>query len=98
MTTDSIPIIDTHQHLWDLNRVRLAWLSLEGKSDVLGLDRSFLVEDYLKAVREKSVAVTIYMEVNVVLEDQNREVDYVLGLCESDDNPIRAAGCWENWI
>ena len=97
MTTDNpIPIIDTHQHLWDLEQVRLAWLNLEGKADAVGLDRSFLMQEYLQAVEFRNVVGTIYMEVNVILEDQQKEVEYVLVLCRSPDNPMQAAvvGGW----
>src|SRR4051794_38565883 len=40
----SLPIIDTHQHLWDLDRFRLPWLK-----DAKPLAHSFLMDDYLKA-------------------------------------------------
>ena len=39
-----IPIIDTHQHLWDLSRFKLTWLSPP-------LDRSFVTKDYIEATR-----------------------------------------------
>ena len=91
MTRDPIPIIDTHQHLWDLDRVRLAWLNMEGKDDAVGLDRSFLMKEYLRAVEAANVVSSVYMEVNVVHEDQPREVEYVLDLCRRSDNPLRAA-------
>ncbi len=97
MTTDNpIPIIDTHQHLWDLERVRLAWLNLEGKADAVGLDRSFLMQEYLQAAESCNVVATIYMEVGVIREYQHKEVEYVLDLCQSPDNPMQAAviGGW----
>ena len=96
MPTDLVPIIDTHQHLWDLEKVRLAWLHLEGKADAAGLDRSFLMPEYLQAVESQNVAGSLYMEVNVILEDQHKEVDYVLDLCRSPRNPMQAAviGGW----
>ena len=87
----NFPIIDTHVHLWDLERVQLAWLDLGGKSDTTGLDRSFLMEDYLAAVRQQKVATIIYMEVNVIQPDQQEEAEYVLDLCGRDDNPLQAA-------
>ena len=91
MTTNSIPIIDTHQHLWDLEKVRLPWLNLEGKTDAEGLDRSFLMEEFLHAVEHEAVVGSVYMEVNVIPEDQKKEAEYVLDLCRSDENPMRAA-------
>src|SRR6266511_137571 len=37
---DLLPIIDTHQHLWDLKKFRLPWL----KKDSV-LDRNFVMDD-----------------------------------------------------
>ena len=91
LASDRIPIIDTHQHLWDLEKLRLAWLNLEGKADAVGLDRSFLMDEYLQAVDSCNVVGSIYMEVNVVLEDQPQEVEYGLDLCGRAENPMRAA-------
>ena len=91
MTIDPIPIIDTHQHLWDLDRVRLAWLNPEGKEGAVGLDRSFLMEDYLDSVREQNVAASIYVEDNVIQEDQVAEVECALDHCRSSSNPMQAA-------
>src|SRR5436309_15491440 len=53
-----LPIVDTHQHLWDLSKFRLPWI--EQKSH---LDRSFLMSDYLREARGLHVIKTVYMEV-----------------------------------
>src|SRR4051794_8113623 len=42
----SVPIVDTHQHLWDLERFRLLWMK-----DVKPLQRSFLLSDYVEATQ-----------------------------------------------
>ena len=91
MRDDLVPIIDTHVHLWDLEHVRLAWLNLEGKEDTKGLDQSFFMEEYLQAVESQSVVASVYMEVDVIEEDQQREGEYVLDLCRSRNHPLRAA-------
>src|SRR5438874_734504 len=39
------PIIDTHQHLWDLKRFKLPWLANAGER----LNRSYRLADYAKA-------------------------------------------------
>ena len=57
----------------------------------MGLDRSFLMEEYLQAVESQNVVASVYMEVNVIEEDQQREVEYVLDLCQSPNHPLRAA-------
>jgi predicted TIM-barrel fold metal-dependent hydrolase len=80
------PIVDTHQHLWDLKRFRLPW-----QKDAPKLQRSFLPSDYLAATARHNVALTVYMEVDVEVAQQNDEADYVLDLCGRDDNPMAGA-------
>jgi L-fuconolactonase len=81
-----LPVIDTHQHLWDLSRFRLAWLK---KGDVL--DKSFTPKDYAQAIEGLNVVKAVYMEVDVVPEQQQQEADYIIGLCESGTTPTCAA-------
>jgi predicted TIM-barrel fold metal-dependent hydrolase len=71
------PIVDTHQHLWDLDRFRLPWLDRAG--DVL--NRTHSRADYLKAAEGLGVVRTVYMEVNVEPRQRDAEADYVLDLC-----------------
>lgn len=82
------PIVDTHQHLWDLSRFTLPWHAAE---DVPPLRRSFVMADYLQAVTGFDVVKTIYMEVDVAREQQAAEADYVLDLCARSDNPLCGA-------
>lgn len=84
----SIPVIDTHQHLWDLERFHLPWLYTE---DVPALRRSFVMRDYLEATSGLNVVKTIYMEVDVSPEQQQAEAEYVLDLCARPDNPLAGA-------
>jgi L-fuconolactonase len=83
---DDLPIIDTHQHLWDLKRFRLPWLEGEPK-----LRRSFVTSDYLAATKGLNVVRAVYMEVDVAPDQQRAEAQHVIGLCESDDHPTVAA-------
>lgn len=83
----ALPIVDTHQHLWDLKRFDLPWLASAPET----LKRSYLMKDYLAATEGLNVVKTIYMEVNVAPGEKEKEADYVIGLCERDDNPMRAA-------
>jgi len=79
-----IPVIDTHQHLWDLEKFPLRWVRPP-------LDRNYLMEDYLEAVAGKNVVKAIYMEVAVAPEQREEEANWALGLCEDHDNPTVAA-------
>jgi L-fuconolactonase len=84
--SDTLPIVDTHQHLWDLNRFRLAW-----QSDDHPLHQSFLPADYAEACRGHNVVRTVYMEVDVVESQQEAEIEYVSQLCADENNPLAAA-------
>src|SRR6266511_201975 len=83
---DVLPIIDTHQHLWDLKQFRLPWIKPDAP-----LARSFLMDDYLAATAGLNVVKTVYMEVDVDPEQQRAEADYVIDLCKRADNPMVAA-------
>jgi predicted TIM-barrel fold metal-dependent hydrolase len=81
-----IPIIDTHQHLWDLKKVKLNWMK-EGQP----LARDFVSKDYAEATEGLNVVKAIYMEVDVVPQDQQAEANYVIELIESKKTPTVAA-------
>jgi len=81
-----LPIVDTHQHLWDLDRFRLPWVAGAPK-----LNRSFLPRDYAEATRGLNVVKTVYMEVDVDPAQQVQEAEYVIELCRREDNPTAAA-------
>ncbi len=80
-----LPVIDTHQHLWDLSKLRLAWL--KKGSDY---DASFTPKEYAAATEGLNVVKAVYMEVDVVPEDKQKEADYIVGLCESGKTPTSA--------
>ena len=73
--TVTVPIVDTHQHLWDLTRFSLPWLK-----DAPKLDRSFVMDDYRKATEGLGVVKSVYMEVDVEPSQQPAEAEYVLDL------------------
>ncbi len=81
-----IPIIDTHQHLWDLNRFRLPWIQ-KGTP----LARSYVMKDYLTATRGLNVVKSVYMEVDVEPKQQQAEADYVSEICRQGKTPMAAA-------
>ncbi|MBT3346224.1 MAG: amidohydrolase family protein [Gemmatimonadetes bacterium] len=80
------PILDTHQHLWDLSRFDLPWVEGAGI-----LNRSFLPEDYATAVEGLAVDGTVYMEVDVSPDQSAAEADYVSQLCADESQLMRAA-------
>jgi L-fuconolactonase len=80
----SIPIVDTHQHLWDLSKFKLRWLSPP-------LDRSFTPKDYLEATQGLNVVKAVYMEVAVPPEQWLEEARYVIDLCRQPGSVTCAA-------
>src|SRR5438128_1077002 len=85
-STEHPAIVDTHQHLWDLSRFRLAWLS-----GAPAINRSFVMKDYQEATAGLNVRKTVYMEVDVEPSQQVEEAEYVIDLCQRHDNPMAAA-------
>ena len=83
---DAIPIIDTHQHLWDLKKFKLPWIK-----DGSPLAKSFVTSDYLQATAGLNVVKAVYMEVDVAVEQQPAEAAYVLEVCRRLDTPTVAA-------
>lgn len=83
-----LPIVDTHQHLWDLEKFDLPWTTGEGLEP---LKRSFVTSDYLKATTGLNVVKAIYMEVDLIPSQQVQEAEHLKRLCRRDDNPTVAA-------
>ena len=81
-----LPIIDTHQHLWDLTKFKLPWIK-PGQP----LARNFVTKDYLEATRGLNVVKAVYMEVAVDPSQHVAEAEHVIELCKSADAPTVAA-------
>ena len=83
-----LPIVDTHQHMWDLAQFALPWLEGEGMEP---LRKNHLMSDYLAAAEGGGIARTVYMEVDVAATQRIAEAEFVAGLCRADDNPMAGA-------
>ncbi len=81
-----LAVIDTHQHLWDLTKFKLGWLKKGAP-----LDGQFTPKEYATATEGLNVVKSIYMEVDVVEEQQQAEVDYLVELCKSKATTTVAA-------
>lgn len=84
--TQPIPIVDCHQHLWDLTRFHLPWIAAGSV-----LDRSYLPVDYAQAIAGTGIARAIYMEVDVAPAQRQAEADWVQTLCRDGQGPTVAA-------
>lgn len=83
---DGLPIVDCHQHLWDLTKFRLPWIA---KGSLL--DRNYVSSDYDQAAKGLNIAQAVYMEVDVALDQKKAEAEYLEELCASKKTPTRAA-------
>lgn len=83
--SDMQPIIDTHQHLWDLDKFHLPWIK---KGEPLG--RSYVMADYLKATEGLNVVKAVYMEVDLDPNQQTAEAEYVIDISKAGKFPTVA--------
>jgi predicted TIM-barrel fold metal-dependent hydrolase len=83
---DEMPIIDCHQHLWDLEKFKLPWIT---PGTLLG--RSYVMKDYLAAIEGTGIRQAVYMEVDVDPSQQQAEVDHLTEICQSGTAPTIAA-------
>jgi predicted TIM-barrel fold metal-dependent hydrolase len=76
-------IVDTHQHLWDLNLFRYAWLD-----SLPALNRSFRMPDYIEAAKGLNVVKTVHLEADVDEPYMLAETRHLLALADQPDNPL----------
>ena len=76
-------IIDTHQHLWDLDRFRYSWLDSFSQ-----LNRSFRMPDYLEAASGLGIVKSVHLEADVDEPYMMDETRHLLALAEQPDNPL----------
>lgn len=81
-----IPIVDCHQHLWDLSKLKLAWVK-EGEP----LAVSHTPKEYAEAIKGLNFEKAVYMEVDVVEEQQQKEADYLIELIKTKGSITVAA-------
>lgn len=76
-------IIDTHQHLWDLELLPYSWTPNHPQ-----LNRSFRLNDYYEATQGIEVVKTVHVEADIDEPFMLDETRHILSLAERDDNPI----------
>lgn len=87
-------IIDTHQHLWDLDLFSYSWLaggepspaSVAGARPVL--NRSFRMPDYLAGTAGLGVEKSVHLEADVDEPFMLAETRHILALADQADNPL----------
>jgi predicted TIM-barrel fold metal-dependent hydrolase len=76
-------IVDTHQHLWDLDLFRYSWLS-----SFPVLNRSFRMENYVDAANGLNVVKSVHLEADVDEPYMLDEARHLLALADHTDNPL----------
>lgn len=76
-------IVDTHQHLWDLDRFRYSWLD-----SLPPLNRSFRMPDYVAAAAGLNLVKSVHLEADVDEPDMLGETRHLLALADQPDNPL----------
>jgi predicted TIM-barrel fold metal-dependent hydrolase len=76
-------IVDTHQHLWDLDLFRYCWLQ-----SLPELNRSFRMNDYLEAVEGLRIVKSVHLEADVDEPYMLDETRHWLALADRTDNPL----------
>jgi predicted TIM-barrel fold metal-dependent hydrolase len=78
-------IVDTHQHLWDLDLFQYSWLN-----SVPSLNRSFRMADYVGATEGLNVVKSVHLEADVDETFMLAETRHLLTLADQPDNPLAA--------
>jgi predicted TIM-barrel fold metal-dependent hydrolase len=76
-------IVDTHQHLWDLDQLPYSWTANRPI-----LNRSFRMRDYFEAIQGIDVVKSVHVEADVDESYMLDETRLILSLAERDDNPL----------
>ena len=85
-----IKIIDTHLHIWDRNYLNLPWL--DGDTSVLS--RNYSLADYENSLNEKTlykVEKAVYIEVDVLDSQKEKESELIIDLCRIKGTLIKGA-------
>ena len=78
-----MPIVDAHQHLWDLDLFHYSWLD-----SLPQLNRSYRMTDYLAATEGLDVVKSVHLEADVDEAYMLDETRHLLALADQPDNPL----------
>lgn len=84
----AFPIVDTHLHLWDLQRLRYPWLA-----SVPMLNKHHLIEDYRRACGPVAVAKMVFLQCECDFAHFQEEADWVTEVSRVDPR-IRGIVPW----
>lgn len=79
-----LPVIDTHQHLWDTVRFNEGWSSSPMK-------RNFDMAAYKAAIQGRNIVKSVYIEVAVPPDKRREEALYAIEMCMDKSSPTSVA-------
>jgi len=77
---ETIPIIDTHVHFWDPNKMKYDWLKSAGT-----LNQPYVLVDYHEATKGIAVDKIVFVECNCHPDMNEEEVKWVKGIAGKDE-------------
>jgi predicted TIM-barrel fold metal-dependent hydrolase len=98
--TTALPIIDAHQHFWDLERNRYPWLSDKAPipfryGDYSALRRTYLPADFRTDTVRHGVAGSVHIEAEFDPANPIGETDWLVGLAAAEGLPsVCVAQAW----
>lgn len=89
---ERLPFIDAHVHLWDLARIRYAWLSPpfsdEGPNgNVAAIASTYLLDDYLREAAEWNVVGMVHVEAGASPAQALAETDWLQAFADERGMP-----------
>jgi predicted TIM-barrel fold metal-dependent hydrolase len=100
MRTTDLPIIDAHQHFWDLERNRYPWLSDPAAipfryGDYTALRGTYLPADFRADAARHAIAGSVHIEAEFDPANPTAETDWLTGLSAAEGLPsVCVAQAW----
>lgn len=69
---EQIPVVDTHLHLWDINKLDYPWLN-----EVPAIKTNFHIEDYQTATERFNIEKMVFVQCECLPEQNLQEIEFV---------------------
>ncbi len=84
----NFPIVDTHLHIWNLDRLSYPWLET-----VPMLNRDYLIDEYRQACGTVEVSKMVFLQAECDQSQFQQEADWVTEVAQQDDR-IKGIVAW----
>jgi L-fuconolactonase len=86
---NKMPIVDTHLHIWDVNRFHYPWLENESY-----LKRTFTINEYQEATRNANVEKIVFVQCECEPSQHLKEVKWVSEVAVTNEKRIAGIVAW----